>query len=463
MENRIARAMERMKKKERIKKNAGHVFILALMLLMPQLCFAASGQVVISEVLYDPTVTETGGEAVELYNPAGSAIDISGYAIKTESSATDAVVPDGTVLPAGAWYLIADTGWSTNRDDPGWPEADHEEPITMSNTDSGVALVAPNGTILDAVGWGDAAGIGAGLFEETPAAPAGFGESLQRTGGTDTDDNSIDITSAAPDLKNSEYSEPQPGGTDISLAVDIQNNAPLIETAEILLDEDTAAGIQIVPSPGDVKNVPIRVMISDADGTLASVTAAAAGNTVMLDQSETINFTTSTYEGTIPMQFYETAGEYTVQIAASDGSSNSSTNLTFNYLSMAAIYIDSSALQFTGATLGSDTEVRGDFALSTDDAPSIRNIGNTPLDFGLYGTDLTDGGNSIAVDNMRYSFDNNFDGPLSGALSITMQVLGLGLANSADSVTSLGFSLHIPSTTPNGNYTGSVTVVAVSS
>jgi hypothetical protein len=163
------------------------------------------------------------------------------------------------------------------------------------------------------------------------------------------------------------------------------------------------------------------------------------------------------------MEFYDTAGNYTVTFTAYDASSNASASTTFEYLSMTAISIDSTALMFTGARPGGSAEMRGDMALSTADSPTIRNTGNTPIDIGIYGTDLTDGAKKIAAENMLYSFDNDFGGSLAGTIGKTLQTETLGLENGADSIISLGFRLSIPTTTQNGNYTGQVTVVAMSS
>ncbi|MFH1063594.1 MAG: lamin tail domain-containing protein [Candidatus Woesearchaeota archaeon] len=81
----------------RSKQSSKILMYLLTALVLPWACLAADN-VVISEVLYDPIITETGGEAVEIYNPTAAPIDISGYVIRTESSATDATVPDGTLL-----------------------------------------------------------------------------------------------------------------------------------------------------------------------------------------------------------------------------------------------------------------------------------------------------------------------------------------------------------------------------
>ena len=438
-------------------------------LLMPGLCLATDN-ILISEVLYDPLETETGGEAIELYNPTDFPVDISGYAIATESSATDAVIPTGTVLGAHSFYLVADAGWSAAKDNASWAEADHEEAITMSNSDAGVALVHPNGTTIDAVGWGNPADIGAGLFEGAPAVPVTGGNSLRRSDiESDSDDNSVDFIESVPGLQNSSTttSAGSNSSESITLEVEVENNVPMVDSVIVLGDEDSmTAGVQIIPVPQGVKEVLVSAEITDTDGTeptvIATVTGPSGERNVTMTKVADINSTTMLCNATVQMMFYEDAGLYNVTVVASDALSNSTLSSEFEYLSMAAVSIDTASLQFSGAKLGGTVEILGDFALSTEDSPSVRNIGNTPLDMGIYGTDLVDGAKSIRISNIKYSFDNDFSSALAGTLGTETQIQSLGLANSADSVISLGFQLYVPPETQNGNYTGQVTIVAVS-
>src|SRR3989338_855401 len=77
------------------KKNVIQVFFIALMSI---LVLQFSNAIVIHQVLYDPITSETGGEAIELFNNQNKSIDISRWIIKTKSSETDATIPSGTIL-----------------------------------------------------------------------------------------------------------------------------------------------------------------------------------------------------------------------------------------------------------------------------------------------------------------------------------------------------------------------------
>lgn len=222
--------------------------LLMLLLLAP----CANASIVISKVLYDPVGTESGGEAIELWNTGNEAVNINHWVIATASSSTDAVLPSATILP-GQRFLIADEGWSENKDDEEWRNADFTDRITMGNKDSGVALIF-NGSIVDAVGWGDAEE----YFVAAPASPVSSGKCLVRTGFSS--DNSRDFIEQDCGFFD---------GITVLIEADIgQGFLAWIET-----DDSNDTGIQIKPSS------PIIVKANGpANATLAGKTYALQGS-----------------------------------------------------------------------------------------------------------------------------------------------------------------------------------------
>jgi len=182
-----------------------------------------SANIVISQVLYDPVGTESGGEAIELKNTGSSVIDLSDWIISTEASSADVKIPAGKFINPGQTFLIADVGWSTKRDDSEWKNADLEDTMTLGNSDSGIALKNSKGDIVDAVGWGDPEGIKEGLFEGVPASPVSPGKSLLRT--QDTDDNSEDFIESSPNFFE---------GVPVLVEADITITAPVVEVSDKL-------------------------------------------------------------------------------------------------------------------------------------------------------------------------------------------------------------------------------------
>ncbi len=216
--------------------------------LLLMLAPVVSANVVISQVLYDPVGTESGGEAVELKNEGSSAVDISGWVLATESSATDAAIPQNTVLQPGKTFLITDEGWNSSRDDSSWRSADYEEKITLGNSDSGVALLN-NGSVVDAVGWGDEQNIDGNLYEGSPASPVSSGKALLRS--QDSDDNSEDFSEAAADF--------QPGVA-VSITANVTITAPVIEISKSL--SLNPEGTLSIKNNGD-SDVNIKLILND--------------------------------------------------------------------------------------------------------------------------------------------------------------------------------------------------------
>jgi len=195
-------------------------YIIAAILLLST---CVSANIVISQVLYDPIGTESGGEAIELKNTGQTVVDISNWVIATEASATDVKIPSNTIIEAGKTLLIADTGWSTKRDNSEWKNADIEDTMTLGNADSGIALKDEQGTIVDALGWGDSEGIKEGLFEGVPVNLVTAGKSLLRV--QDTEDNSEDFIESEPNFFD---------GVPVLIEADVTITAPVVEVSDKL-------------------------------------------------------------------------------------------------------------------------------------------------------------------------------------------------------------------------------------
>ena len=232
---------------------------------------AANEWIIINKVYVDPIATEAGGEAIELFNPTQQIIDISGYTIKTESSNTDITIPINSKISSNSYYLITDFGWNSLKDNASWPKADHEEAMTLYNTNSGIALVNKNLEIIDAVGWGDIAEISSDLYETSaaPNLPAGF--SLKRINFQDTNSNNNDFMSTtgidlifynssfiynASDDDNNNTEESQNNTEtntsydifiELPVVINLTNSAPTIIDYNLSADESEDAGYQIMP------------------------------------------------------------------------------------------------------------------------------------------------------------------------------------------------------------------------
>src|SRR3989344_9360238 len=123
-------------------------------LLILLMCATAQAEIVVYQVLYDPIGSESGGEAVELKNSGKEAVDLSGWVLATDASEKDATIPANTILLPGMTYLVADENWNDKKDDFAWKKADHEETITLGNTNGWVKLMQDQ-NVRDEVTWGN--------------------------------------------------------------------------------------------------------------------------------------------------------------------------------------------------------------------------------------------------------------------------------------------------------------------
>ncbi len=268
--------------------------ILLLLLFVP----FVSAEVVINQVLYDPISTESGGEAVELKNEGSSAVDASGWIIKTESSDADATLPDGSIIAPGASFLIADEGWDANKDDKSWRSADHEEKITLGNSDSGIALLS-GAEVIDAVGWGDIEGIEGELYEGSPASLVASGMALLRA--KDSDDNSKDFTESAPDFMEG-IAVPITANVTISLpAIEISKSLHLAPEATLSIKNngDSPVTIKLVFNDFHYKNNTIPKSAISLDGPLEFIVEAFSEHKSKVSLRIPVNSVPGSYASTL--------------------------------------------------------------------------------------------------------------------------------------------------------------------
>lgn len=143
---------------------------------------------------------------IELYNPTGADIDVTGWSVQYASSSGTSwqvTALNGTVA-AGSHYLVQEAAGAGGTE--ALPDPDATGSIAMSGTSGKVALVAGASAlscgsscaaapgVIDFVGFGNA-----NDFEGTAPAPGlSNTTSASRAGGIDTDDNAADFTRGAP-------------------------------------------------------------------------------------------------------------------------------------------------------------------------------------------------------------------------------------------------------------------------
>ena len=440
------------------------MIVLASVLLTAAIAGSVLAEVLITEVLYDPATSESDTEFVELYNTGDTAADISGWKLNTTS--VQAAIPDGTEIAPGSYYLIADIDGSASWP-ADWPAPDLADEITLTNTDSGIRLQDAQGNLIDALGWGNPA---ESLYLGTSASHVPEGESLARKQQSSvfiqTRNNSNDFLAALPTPKSSRASDPLEPRQELTISASVSGNKPSLESFTIIQDDKTDDGIQILPLAGKTRNLTIQAAVSDQDGIedIASVKISAKGATIPLGEKTSLNTTSSLYEATLSMAFYDAPGIYNLTLAATDSSGETaSTTLSFEYLSIVAFGVDTSEITLSGLS-GQSADAIGDLDFLTPQNPTIKNLGNTPLDFRLSASDLDSGSAVIPAGNLQYTFlDSDFTGSLSGTLSNSPQLENLDLLPGHQSLREFSLRLSIPLGTGAGSYQGTLYLSGVAS
>ncbi|HEX3588151.1 MAG TPA: ExeM/NucH family extracellular endonuclease [Pseudonocardiaceae bacterium] len=170
---------------------------------------------------------------VELDNPTGAVVDLTGWTVQYRSAAGTTVQQtalSGSIAPQGHYLVQESTG--TSGDQVALPTPDASGAIAMSAT-GGVVILVSSATsvttqgdlaglagVVDAVGYGSSAT----SFEGTAPAPTtGNTTSVGRTDVADTDQNSADFTVGAP--------TPESSGTDSGAAVTVSSPGTQTATA----------------------------------------------------------------------------------------------------------------------------------------------------------------------------------------------------------------------------------------
>ena len=410
-----------------------------------------TNNIIITEVLYNPNSTETGREAVELFNPTEQDINIGGWAIKTENSEKDALIPEGTIIESKHYFLIADSGFSTKKDDE-WPSADYEESITLANTNAGVALVDKNNNTVDAVGWGSKTEINEGLFEGTPSNYVSDGNSLSRilrnNTFIDTNNNSFDFIESKPNLKNSNFTQDNSPQIRIHIRI-LENN---ISVNSINMSDDLPQeGFQIIPEPNSNKTIFITANISSKKNLNVNCTIIGI-------KTKTMELKNNLYETEFNLPYYLEPANYSVLITAFDGKKLVNKTIVFHYESLIALNVDSEIVEFPSVGVGEFSSINGDFDMGTPEKPTLKNVGNIATKILIEASDLTSGTNKISVENMIFVI-NNSRTTFEGTLSETAKTVNLNLEPREKA--SLKLNIFVPEETYSGDYFGSITITSI--
>ncbi|MCM3127985.1 S-layer homology domain-containing protein [Paenibacillus provencensis] len=228
---------------------------------------------------------------IELYNPTGEAVDLTGYTVKYASATGDfgTIIPtelNGAIRPY-SYYLIQQA--KGNGGTAALPAPDQTGAINLSGTNGKVGLFLGE-ELVDLIGYGNA-----NEYEGSTAAPVLTNSTaavrLAAPGadpgsrGLDTDNNAEDFSVASPDPRNSSYGQPEtktaevtvspeqgayPQGTEIHLS---SATAGASVYADVYGSDGVSSGYQLVNGP-ILLNEPLTIhTYAEKDGLERSETS----------------------------------------------------------------------------------------------------------------------------------------------------------------------------------------------
>ncbi len=161
-------------------------------------CPINPGDLVISEIMFNPSGTEPTTEWFEIYNPTGANIDINGYILSDNSGIH--TVSGSVIIPAMGYAVLARSGSGVAA-----PSVDYVySTLSLANTGDEVNIQCPDGTLIDVVDY-SSFGLGAdGASIQLDPSRVGVG------GATDNDlgSNWFTSTSNDPFAPNNDFGTP---------------------------------------------------------------------------------------------------------------------------------------------------------------------------------------------------------------------------------------------------------------
>ncbi len=389
----------------------------------------ATNHLTINEFVSDPS---SGNEWVEIFNPTENNIELPGCYI-FDGSNTKKIL-SGTIY-SNDFYVLEITS-------------------SLLNNDGDVIVLNCSSQIIDKVAYGNYND--GNILDNAPVAADG-----KSTGRIDEyNDTGVDINDFTVYGTPTKASWNQPRLSTINILVSAIVKARLAKIASIILPDDDSStpGIQIMPEPGEKKNISIIVELENDKNS--TVTVEINGNMTYLNDDGYINATTKKFSGTIYLEYYDLPQEYNITVGIDDNNGfKNSTKASFEYLSSVGMIIDSTNFDFD-IYIGQSQEILGD-SIYGNEKPTIKNIGNSVLDMELYGTNLRNGSKSIPVNSLRYSFGASLQGNLSSLLSTSPNVIGTKIVPGRDAVIPFSLMLNLSNNVSSGSYLGSIFLTSV--
>lgn len=396
----------------------------------------ARANVVISEIMYNPSQgSDTDLEWVEIYNTGSSPVDLTAW--KLDGSNFD----DITINP-GEYVVIArelvdgtdddneSFEWHYGNGDGTWDSNDGNYKAvdgSFSLTDDDMVILSSD-TYADSVNysssWG-AKGNGKTLYK------------INLNGGNIKENWAESIFDGGTPGKNK-------NNNGILVSLQVVGTSTVINSI-IFADDLPADGYQILPVAGSKRLMALGVEVDSQQDVNAY--AELNGNRLELSQTQG-NSSLKVFSGNLEMQFYDSPGDYTINVSVTDQNKKTTYKLVeFEYVPLISSVFDVEEINFGSVVSGGSSSEKG---------ITIKNAGNVVIDISAAATDLKNGGDVMDVSSMQIKTGSGYV-----AMSKTPMSIDLNLGTGIDASKQVYFKINVPADVNPNMYYGIINLNAI--
>jgi len=390
-----------------------------------------SANIYVTEIMHSPSISDNDGEWIEIYNDGIDPVNLNNWTVNGNAF-------DYTTIEAGQYLVIArelidgtdtdtesfESHWGNNNGI--WDESFAAVDGSFTLTNNGTITVT-NGIINEEVNYNSSFG-GAG------------GKSIERVSLTEWKDGLIDGTPG-----NGNFTATATKGNEVILDLTVSNSAPEIVLVNIMTDDSSAPGVQVMPNIGLEKNVVFEVFVNDSNGyrDVSSVVAFVNNQSFNLSFARNISTSVAQYTGSFSMAPSDLAGVYNMSVEATDGSATVLANVSFEYLGILSTELNTTHLSFDLQPGMYDTK-----------EVIVMNSGNVLVDTEVSAESFT--GTAGTINTEYLSVFNGDWSALTAPVALDLNIL-------PSSTAAIPFRLYVPQDAREGSYTGKVVITSMES
>jgi len=412
-------------------------FILCLLFLL--LVRTVSAEIVLTEVMYNPTkASDTDLEWVEIFNNGTEKVNLSSWEIDGKNFGDFVINPKEFVVVARELIDSSDV------DNDSFESVYGNNDGNWDSLDGNYRAFDGDFSFTDVDKINLSNGVYSTILEyNTSFGGNGNGYTIEKidVNKENTFDNWIQskVLDGTPGYGNVK----KDGTTSVDVSVEVTNTVPLLNLVNIT-DDNSDIGVQVIPSVNSEKNIFLEVNVESLSvNNIKEVTAELNGRKTNLVR----DLNSTVYTGNAIMNYFDKPGKYAINVSVLDKFNQSNSLIVdFEYLGLLAISIDKNAVNFGKLEPGKNGI----------DKIKVINQGNVETNLEFYGQDLESGENRINVSNLELSFDDKLS-----KLDYRPSLIDFNLTTGLDANKELLLKLNLPLSTVPSLYAGNINLVGV--